>query len=61
MSSLEDLRCTNELTALGNNTEINAFYFNGSCHLNSDTKIKEMSAAFFSQYSAVSPAEEFFE
>ncbi|CAK5076590.1 unnamed protein product [Meloidogyne enterolobii] len=54
-SSLEDLRCSNELKTLG------AFYFNRTCNFGNDTIAKSLKDKTFSILSAVSPAEEFFE
>nr|CAD2193292.1 unnamed protein product [Meloidogyne enterolobii] len=54
-SSLEDLRCANELKTFG------AFYFNRTCNFGNDTIAKSLKDKTFSILSAVSPAEEFFE
>jgi hypothetical protein len=58
-SSLEDDRCTRELSF--GNQNISAFYFNGSCFLSTDSVMREQQAAAFNILAPVSPAEEFFE
>ncbi|KAH7700076.1 CRE-SNF-5 protein, partial [Aphelenchoides avenae] len=59
-SSMEDDRCTNELSAQMNGS-ITAFYFNSACYSVNDSAVAEIQAKMFADKSPTSPAEEFFE
>ncbi|CAD5208007.1 unnamed protein product [Bursaphelenchus xylophilus] len=59
-SGLEDARCTNEMSSVVGHS-VQAFYFNGTCHLSSDISARRAQAGLFAMRGAVSPAEEFFE
>jgi hypothetical protein len=58
-SSLEDNRCTQELSIA--DQTISAFYFNGSCYSTTDLAMRAKQNETFSFFAPVSPAEEFFE
>lgn len=51
----------NILISLKELNATNAFYFNMSCFYGNDTRTKAIQEDLFSNISAVSPAEEFFE
>lgn len=59
-SSMEDERCTEEMSGQFNESTL-AFYFNGACHSINDTAVAAVQTALFAEKSPTSPAEEFFE
>ncbi|KAI6182226.1 Snf-9 [Aphelenchoides bicaudatus] len=58
-SSLEDDRCTRELSVA--NQTVSAFYFNGSCYPTTDLAMRYIQNQTFSVLAPVSSSEEFFE
>ncbi|KAI6208220.1 Snf-9 [Aphelenchoides besseyi] len=59
-SSIEDDRCTKELSEAANRT-ISAFFFNYTCHATSDQTAWQLRNWTLTKLAPVSPAEEFFE
>uniref|UniRef100_A0A1I7S128 Sodium-and chloride-dependent GABA transporter 2 n=1 Tax=Bursaphelenchus xylophilus TaxID=6326 RepID=A0A1I7S128_BURXY len=51
-SGLEDARCTNEMSSVVGHS-VQAFYFNGTCHLSSDISARRAQAGLFAMRGAV--------